>query len=482
MEEKNKKNLELAVIFKSSQSENGLTLFIPQKIILGSLDIDGISFLDTKGKKYNHMVIKNNDKYCFGLRTGIKELNSIYKVSSLKELLTTYTKHIKEYTYYFAFPESSKKEFSDLILVSEDNEYHNQMTLFDKDLENLKVTAKLEEEQELKQTKINTFNTNDLITGVKSKIIGQDEQIEDIVSIIWQNCHSSRKSNIMIVGPTGTGKTEIIRLIAKKLNIPVIVANAASLTQSGYVGESVDDILKNLINKCNGNVKKAEQAIVILDEMDKIASNGISHDGVATSGVQDELLKLTEDGSYFVNMGDMFEEDKVEISTKNMTFIGIGAFSNLRKEIVEKVISGFSTQPKQEPIKTIKKATTDDLIQYGLKPELVGRFSNVIELNPLTEENLIQIMKNPNNDTLSEKRKILQERNITVQIEESVYEKLAKIAIEKKIGARGLISSIDNLFTKAMLEISRSDDIYSKLIITEKTIENPKNYTLIRKK
>ena len=467
---------EIAVIFKRKEQPGKVTMFIPHHIVIGNLDESDNTFIDIDGNKYPHMVIKNN-KYGFGLRTSIKELNTVYKVSSLKELITTYSKHIKEYIYYYYCPSSEKAELKDLILMAEDKKYHTILPMEDNDFK-----AIVEEINKKANNHID-INTNNLVKAIKDKIIAQDEAIDQIVSILWQNYRSKRKSNMLLIGPTGTGKTEIVRLIAKELNIPILIANAASLTQSGYTGESVDDILKNLITTCNGDIKKAEKGIIILDELDKLAGNIFGNDTIATSGVQDELLKLIEDGTYYLNMGEFPNDKRICINTKDITFIGAGAFDDLNTKIKpNKVIGGFNQQPNNNSSDIKSEITNEALIKYGLKPELVGRLSNIIKLNPLTKEDLIQIMKNPNNDTINEKIRILSNLNITTKIEDNVYEQLANDAIKKNVGARGIINSVETLFNSAMLEVSKDSNAYQELILTEETVKNPKNYTLIRKK
>lgn len=473
---KEKKPIEIAVIFKRKNYKNNVSTYEVQKILLGCLqeiNKDNV-FVDINGNIYKHICQIGHKEYGFGLRMNLKDLKVVYEINNTKELLQIYLKHLKQYIYFYAYPSEEEMELEKIQLIAQDKKYNCTLKMIDYDFELIK-----------KQNKYSlNIDTSKLINTIKSKIIGQDEAIENIVSIIWQNNRSNRISNMIIIGPSGTGKTEIIRLIAKELKKPIVIANAASMTQSGYIGESVDEALKNLLNVCNGDVKKAEKGIIVLDEIDKLADNSLSGEKVATSGVQDELLKLTEDGTYHLKIGEFPLEETISINTKNIMFIGVGAFANLatNKKIPDKKIAGFGKIEDTPIIEKQDKITTEDLIRYGLKPELVGRMANIIELNPLTKENLIQIMKNPNNDTINEKFKILAELGIIPIIEESVYDKLAEIAIKKGVGARGIVGSVETLFSKAMLEVSKNQDKYSELIITKETIENPKLYQLIRKK
>lgn len=474
--------LDVAVIFERIDQEDMITLFEPKRVVVGHIDKKNKLFVASDGCSYHYMT-DTSDKFSFGLRRKADEINRSYKKHTLKGLLTAYTEGICNFVFYFRHDLTSKS----LDLVCEDDE-ENIFVIKDKDFESFKkhrLKENMDVENGNEEIASIKVDSKMLIREIKKKIIGQDEAIEDIVSIIWQNSKSERKQNILIVGPTGVGKTEIIRIIADKLHMPMVIANAAGMTQSGYVGKSVDDVLKDLLVKCGNDVKKAEHAIVIIDEIDKLAGNSLSHNDVSTTGVQDELLKLVEDGEYTINLSDnMYEKKEVVIHTKDITFIAIGAFSELLKEKKNKLNGKSSIGFGNSVIanETSVKLTTDDLVKYGLKHELVGRFTNLIELRPLTKENLLQIMKNPHEELLKNKIELLNSLGISVKIEDAVYEKLAGIAISKNTGARGLIGAVDGLFVKAMGEISRNEDAFDSLTISEKTIDNPKEYVLTKKK
>ena len=276
-----------------------------------------------------------------------------------------------------------------------------------------------------------------------------------------------------------------MRTLEKKLNIPITIVDVSSFTQTGYKGDSVEDILKRVIMKCNGDIKTAENSIVVLDEFDKLAKKGLDDGGVATVGVQHELLKLLEDGEYAVELGDDFYSNKVTLNTKGMTFIVAGAFSELFVE--EKQYNsnpiGFNRTKLSAPTPVRKKKiTTEDIVNYGIIKEATGRLHNVIVLNQLTLDNLVSIMKNPNNYMLNDNIKIFEELGITVHIADNVYEKIGKLALDKKTGARGLIGTIENLFSKASIDAKKNSEIYgyNYLEITGDTVEDNSKYVLKR--
>lgn len=461
---------EIVIVFERIDEPETATTFYPVKAVTGYPDKKRKVFVASDGREYKHLVT-TKDKYSFGMRTKVGTINKFYQKRTLNSLLKAHYKVASKYFYYFGIDKNISEE---VIFICED-EKGTRFLVDDKDFESFK-------KYHHSDNKKNTIevNTKELITEVKKKIIGQDDAVEDIVSIIWQNSKSKRKQNTLIIGPTGVGKTEIIRVIAKKLNIPIAIENAAGMTQSGYVGKSVDDVLRELV--MSHGKEAAENAIIVIDEIDKIATKEYTSNDIATVGVQDELLKLLEDGTYTIDISkDALSEEIVTINTKNITFIALGAFSELMKEkkenkSVKKI--GFGQNNSSSTNIANSRITTEDLEKYGLKPELIGRFSNIIELKSLTKENLIQIMKNPHEELIQEKIKILSQLGVHVVIEENVYEKLAEVAIQKNTGARGLISAVDDLFKKAMTEISQKGNLPLTLVINKETISDPKKYIL----
>lgn len=472
-----KKPTELVVIFKKRTNLSGITIYKPVSIEFGYFDKESNLFVTINKEKFHYLL---NEKYLygFGLRQPIKQIKQQYPILKSIKMTTFIQKYLTELKKYdFYFQVSPNPEDVDFLCLMAKNKKTKKILSIEAD-EDLEKTKKAI----INSDKIH-FNTQSLIDGIKSEVIGQDEAIEDIVSIIWQNLRSNNgKSNILLMGATGVGKTEIIRNITKRLNIPMIIVNATDLTQAGYIGAKATDFLAQLLKQANYDIKKASRGIIFIDEIDKKAGHSNSEKGeVATTGAQDELLKLLEDGTYNINIStNPFAPKIVTINTKNITFICSGAFPLMKeiKEEANKKQIGFLKDSTEKQSKT----TPEDLINYGLKPELVGRLPNIIELNSLNKENLITIMKNPNNKTIQEKINILSNLEITTTIEEEVYSLLADKALKQNTGARGLISVVEKLFIKAMLEVSKHPDDYSQLIIDKNTIDNSQCYTLIRKK
>ena len=285
------------------------------------------------------------------------------------------------------------------------------------------------------------------------------------------------KTNILLVGSSGSGKTLLAKTLAKKLKVPFAIADATTLTEAGYVGEDVESVIERLLNTCDWNIPLAQNGIVFIDEIDKKArsseSNASTKD-ISGEGVQQALLRLIEGTTIKVSAtGSNRREDYIEFDTTNVLFIVAGAFVGI-DEIVKKKLKqssiGFnkSLKSKEDDKDWIENVEHEDVIQYGLIPEFVGRLPNIVTLLDLDESNMFNILKNSKGSAITQVTKLLKLDQIHLQFEDQYLKDVAKIAVDKKVGARGLKSIVENSLHNIMYRAPDLEEQNVKNIIFKK--------------
>ena len=305
------------------------------------------------------------------------------------------------------------------------------------------------------------------------RILCNDEVDEDGVEL--------QKSNILMLGPTGSGKTYLVQTLARLLDVPLAITDATSLTEAGYIGDDIESVVSKLLAAADNDVDKAERGIIFIDEIDKIAKKKETRNrDVSGESVQQGLLRILEGSDVEVPVGANSKNAMVPlttVNTRNILFICGGAFPDLddiiKARLNKQSSIGFKADLKDkydEDPDILEKVTLEDLREFGMIPEFLGRLPVVFTLKKLTEEMLVRILKEPKNAILKQYHKLLELDEVDLQFEDSAYEAIAKKALEKDTGARALRSIIEDFMLDIMYETPKDKNI-GRVIITKDYIE-----------
>lgn len=449
-------NLDLVVILKKKE-KGDIVSYIPVMGEVGIYDEEKEVFITSKGKKYKNII--SGESYAFAGRTPLSQyqekypllsINIIKRIAFLSSLKNRYFLTETEDKIPAVLLEDKNKKnklFIDNDIIAFYNKYYPEIEI-DKIINNTKM------------------NINDVYEELINKIVGQDDQIKQILSSIWKQYNNEDKQsnyNMLINGSTGTGKTTIFKILEELLGIPCIIINAKRIEEPSYI----ENTLLRLLEKADFDIDRAEHGILVIDKLEEISTNSKERHNTISKSLQELIINLIEEGIFTINNID---NNKYRFSMDKLLIIGIGNFNN--NESLRNTQVGFNKS----------SLNNNTLLSYGIIPELANKFPIVIEMNELTKEDYIKIIKNSTLSSISTNRLFLNSKNIEFNISDEVIKIIADIAYNRKSGAKSINEIIESSLSLAEFEIASNTNIYESLTITEDTIKDNKKYTLVKRK
>lgn len=504
-----RKNEELKI---TKKGENYLVFFIKTKNFKGNLK----NCPKNKIIKISEIIIDFLEKIEFSMKNFLDESNENYLIKEVKKIRNKKTKFyenpnkdfLKQYqsklskneienlkkiydTIFFKKIKINKIKKEDFLITDEEKEiWLNQENISPEKFTKLKanfdrkylIKSKYNESNKSKnEEKINKKNIFSSPQEIKKEldkyVIGQ-EKAKKIISVAAYN-HIKRtnnpdlkipKSNVFMLGPTGSGKTYLIKKLGEILNVPILIYDASSLTATGYVGNDLESIFNALTTKYNNDYKKCEKAIIYLDEIDKISASEIIAD-VNGSKAQQILLKAIEGNKFLVNSDSYGYHEEYEFDSSNILFVVGGAFTKLFENERKKNTIGFRNSNSFNE-KNSTNFSTEKLIEYGMIREFVGRFSSIVQLEKHTKETLKKIILNSKDSIMKQYINIFKEEKIKIEITEEAIDEIVEIAFQKNTGARSLKTVFEELFADIMFEYLGENKNIEKIEISKETIKN----------
>lgn len=461
----------IAVLFEKITINENFFIFVPISCIEGE-DRKSV-FLTEFNNYFQNMSdpysLYTSDKYLYGYVTDSNELKNKFNVDSKKEALGCYFECFAEKIFFGYIDSDYKVNLIDIDLAK----YIKLDKIKSKEKEKIvkKTLPHFEIASNNKVMNDKKINIKELIECVNKNVIDQNEAVDTIattIAINHMNDNPKNHSNILVTGPTGVGKTEILNSIAKEINIPCVIADMSSITQEGYVGKSVDSLLSKVYNVANGDLDLAQRSILALDEIDKKASK--SNNDVAGRAVLNSLLKILDGNIIDVNIGTSQSPKYIKFDTSHLTIVSLGAFAGLNKNEAPKI--GFGNIEKFE-----LKNNKESYFEFGMPEEFMGRMDVIVTLKELTFDNYINILYKSCNSPLFLKKQLLKDLGVVLKMNSSYIREIARKTLSLKAGARGLKIAVNESLQPALTEIVKNGT-YKELSVDGETVYNPKKYIL----
>lgn len=473
---------------------DGKNLFLkPYSILEGFINSDG-NFIDKYEKIYksaSSTLTEEDYNNIYGFGISSDELKEFFEhmgypksyTESLKQCANIYYEFAKKYIFIL---ERDKNGIPNCHAINLYTKNSTQVDLGKNVMYQLIDEMVSNKEDEYRQKKYNNnprYNSKEIIEKLKRRVIGQDDAIESLVTTVCKNLrygnYEGMKSNVLLYGPPGCGKTEIVRSLAKEMDLPVVIEDGTNYTANGYVGDSVKKILRRLYTAANNDIEKAQKGIIFLDESDKLASTSSSRT-VNKTDVQEELLKIIEGGHIDLNDGNKTQEELI-MDTSQITFILGGAFDKLYASKKHRRIGFCMEEEKEEEV----KITNKDFIDYGILAEMVGRIPVKIPIRKLDVQDLETILTHSSISCLRIYESALySEDNVKIVYtnKNEVVHTIADRASSLGIGARGLKTVVDGIFLPVIKEISSTTKEKRELVLSKETVEEPNKFVLKKKR
>ena len=491
---------EIAIIFKRVKEDEYASVveFIPFKVVEGYFCEEEGCFIDTEQNVYAHMASLSEIGNVYAGRRNLYDTIKVNPNRNIYRIRKLLLEGASKFEYYKDIDEDSD-EYN--IIKMRDKETGELITFSDKDTamiyamykelppedypvqHNNTITNVVKSVPETeKQNPIDNYTRPiEIVEDVKKTIKGQDEAVETIVTLLWLKYKypNIKKSNILLIGPTGVGKTAIFEKLQKLLNVPLAIYGIPGTSQAGYKGHDIDEMLVQLYYAANCDLKKAEQeGIVIIDEFDKLSNNNELGE-LTTTGVQNELLKLIEGCQKEIDLGS---HNSLFIDTSNITFVCCGAFEEMYKKYTKnKTDIGFCSKTVKIEIDDLE-ITPEMIAKEGIRNELVGRLPIILKLHDLNKrlDILEDILVNSDGSLLiSYTNSLKEERGIEVEGLDNLIGSIVQDASERKVGARGLDRPVRVIFDKAIYKIDNNPGKYNKLVFGSNILKDNNDFELV---